>query len=423
MPLHVFGINHQSASVEIREKLAFPPESQADALADLAAQPGVGEAVLVSTCNRTEVYCQADDPAAARAWLVRAGERAGVAIDGLLYAHTDEAAVRHAFRVACGLDSMVLGEPQILGQVKQSVRSAQGAGTVGSQLGRLFQQTFAVAKQVRTETALGARSISMASAALKLAHNLFGDLSRTRMLLIGVGEMVELAATYFVAQQPQEVAVANRTLARGEEFAERFGARAMALADLPARLAEFDIVITGTASSLPIIGLGMVERALKVRRRRPIFVVDFAVPRDVEPEVAKLEDVFLYTIDDLGKAVAEGAETRRAAAAEAEALVEREVHAFRAMQKTRAAAPAIVELRRRAEEYREAELARARARLAKGEDPAKVLESLAKGLANKFLHHPSQALSQASEAEREHLVRAIERLFPEVQPDDTKHEP
>jgi len=307
--------------------------------------------------------------------------------------------------------------------VKQSVRSAQGAGTIGSQLGRLFQQTFAVAKQVRTETALGARSISMASAALKLAHNLFGDLSRTRMLLIGVGEMVELAATYFVAQQPQAVAVANRTLARGEEFAERFGGKAMALADLPARLADFDIVITGTASSLPIIGLGMVERALKARRRRPIFIVDFAVPRDVEPEVAKLEDVFLYTIDDLGKVVAEGAETRRAAAAEAEALVDREVQAFRELQKTRSAAPAIVELRRRADEYREVELARARARLAKGEDPAKVLESLAKGLANKFLHHPSQALSQASESERDHLVRAIERLFPEVQPDDAKHEP
>jgi glutamyl-tRNA reductase len=423
MPLHVFGINHHSASLDIREKLAFPPESQADALADLAAQPGVGEAVLVSTCNRTEVYCHADDPATARAWLVRAGERAGVAIDGMLYLHSDEAAVRHAFRVACGLDSMVLGEPQILGQVKQSVRSAQGAGTIGSQLGRLFQQTFAVAKQVRTDTALGARSISMASAALKLAHNLFGDLSRTRMLLIGVGEMVELAATYFVAQQPQAVGVANRTLARGEEFAERFGGKAMALADLPARLAEFDIVITGTASSLPIIGLGMVERALKARRRRPIFIVDFAVPRDVEPEVAKLEDVFLYTLDDLGKVVAEGAETRRAAAAEAEALVEREVQAFRELQRSRSAAPAIVELRRRADEYREVELARARARLARGEDPEKVLEALAKGLANKFLHHPSQALSQASEAERDQLVRAIERLFPEVEPDDAKHEP
>jgi glutamyl-tRNA reductase len=423
MPLHVLGLNHQSASLEIREKLAFPPEAQADALSDLAAQPGVGEAVLVSTCNRTEVYCRADDVGAARAWLVRAGERAGVQIDGMLYCHTDEAAVRHAFRVASGLDSMVLGEPQILGQVKQSVRNAQGAGTLGSHLGKLFQQTFAVAKRVRTDTALGAQSISMAAAALKLAQNLFGDLSRTRMLLIGVGEMVELAATYFVAQQPLAVAVANRTLARGEAFAERFDGKAMALAELPARIAEFDIVITGTASSLPILGLGLIERALKARKRRPMFIVDFAVPRDVEPEVAKLEDVFLYTIDDLGKVVQEGAETRRAAAAEAEVIVAREVEAYRAWQGSRAAVPAIVELRRRADQYREAELARARQRLARGDDPATVIEALAKGLANKFLHHPSQALSRAAEGEREHLMRAIETLYPQPEADDAKQEP
>ena len=413
MALHVLGLNHHSASLEIREKLAFPQESQAEALADLAAQPGVAEAVLVSTCNRTEVYCRADDAAAARAWLVQAGSRAGVDLDALLYAHSEQAAVRHAFRVAAGLDSMVLGEPQILGQVKQAVRTAEAAGTLGSQLGRLFQQTFAVAKQVRTETALGAHSISMASAALKLAHNLFGDLSRTRMLLIGVGEMVELAATYFVPQQPRSVVVANRTLSRGEEFARRFGARAMRLADLPAHIAEFDIVITGTASSLPILGLGLIERALKLRRRRPMFIVDFAVPRDVEAEVARLEDVFLYTIDDLGKIVAEGAETRRAAAAEAEVIVSREVEVFRAWQGSRSAVPAIVELRRRADQYREAELARAKQRLARGDDPAAVMEALAKGLANKFLHHPSQALSRAPETERENLMRAIETLYPQ----------
>jgi len=423
MPLHVLGINHQSASVEIREKLAFPPETQADALSELAAQPGVGEAVLVSTCNRTEIYCRAEDEKSARAWLVEAARRAGVDIDALLYHHTENEAVRHAFRVACGLDSMVLGEPQILGQVKQSVRNAQSSGTLGSQLGKLFQQTFAVAKQVRTDTALGAQSISMSAAALKLAQNLFGDLSRTRMLLIGVGEMVELAATYFVAQQPQAVAVANRTLARGEAFAERFNGKAIALADLPAHIHEYDIVITGTASSLPILGLGLIERALKARKRRPMFIVDFAVPRDVEPEVAKLEDIFLYTIDDLGKVVHEGAETRRAAAADAEAIVTREVEAFHAWQKSRTAVPAIVELRRRADEYREIELARARQRLAKGDDPAAVMEALAKGLANKFLHHPSQALTRATENEREHLIRAIERLYPQPEADDAKQEP
>ena len=422
MPLHVLGINHHSAPLEIREKLAFPPESQGEALADLAAQPGVSEAVLVSTCNRTEVYLRADDPATARAWLVKAGTRAGVQVDPLLYAHSEHEAIRHAFRVAAGLDSMVLGEPQILGQVKASVRTAEGAGTLGSHLGRLFQQTFAVAKQVRTQTSLGAHSISMAAAALKLAQNVYGDLSRTRMLLIGVGEMVELAATYFVAQRPAGLVVANRTLSRGEDFAERFGAQAMRLADLSAHIAEFDIVITGTASSLPILGLALIESALKARRRRPMFIVDFAVPRDVEPEVAKLEDVFLYTIDDLGKIVTEGAETRKAAAAEAEGIVSREVEVFRSWQQSRGAVPAIVELRRRADQYREAELARARQRLARGDDPGQVLEALAKGLANKFLHHPSQALSRAPEAERENLMRAIETLYPQAG-DGEKQEP
>ena len=412
MSFHVLGINHHSAPLDVREKLAFPPERQGEALAELVGQAAVSEAVLVSTCNRTEVYCNAEDPAALRAWLNAAAERLGLALDPYLYCHSGESAVRHAFRVASGLDSMVLGEPQILGQVKESLRVAEAAGTVGSQLGRLFQQTFAVAKQVRTETTLGAQSISMAAAALKLAQNVFGDLARTRLLLIGVGEMVELAAAYFVAQRPKEVVVANRTLARGEAFAERFNATAIALADLPSRMAEFDLVITGTASTLPILGKGLIESALKARRRRPIFIVDFAVPRDVEAQVAELEDVFLYTIDDLGRLVQQGADARRGAVDEAETLVAKHVAAFRAWQESRAAVPAIVELRRRVERFREIELARARGRIARGDDPAAVLEALSRGLTNKFLHQPSQALTRAGEAERERLTRALEVFFP-----------
>jgi glutamyl-tRNA reductase len=414
MPLHVLGLNHVSAPLEVREKVAFPADRQAQALADLASQPGVAEAVLVSTCNRTEIYFRADDSAAARRWLEGQAARAGLDIGPHLYMHSDEAAVRHAFRVAAGLDSMVLGEPQILGQVKESVRNAENAGTLGQLLGGVFRKTFSVAKQVRSETALGGESISMAAAALKLAQNIFGDLSRTSIVLVGVGEMVELAATYFVAQRPASVKVANRTLARGEEFAERFGGTAISLAELPDRLHEFDIVVTGTASTLPILGKGMFERALKARRRRPIFVVDFAVPRDVEPEVSKLEDVFLYTIDDLGSVVSEGRERRQSAAAEAEAIVAAQVSAWSEWQAARGAGPAIVELRRRADQYRETELGKARARLAKGEDPAAVIDALARGLANKFLHHPSQALSRASEGEREQLARAIETLYPDL---------
>jgi glutamyl-tRNA reductase len=423
MALLVLGINHLSAPLDVREKLAFPQERQSEALADLASQPGVAEAVLVSTCNRTEVICRADDEAAVRRWLDGAAAKAGVDLASHLYCHVDEAAVRHAFRVASGLDSMVIGEPQILGQVKQAVRLAEGAGTLGSTLSRVFQNTFAVAKQVRTETALGAQSISIAATSLKLAQNIFGDLSATRVLLIGVGEMVELAATYFTAQQPLSVVVANRTLARGEAFAERFSATAISLADLPARLHEFDIVVTGTASTLPILGKGMFERALKARKHRPMFIVDFAVPRDVEAEVASLRDVFLYTIDDLGGIVQEGAESRRAAMAEAEVLVERQLKSFLAWQGGRAAVPAIVELRRRADAYREKELAKARTRLARGDDPGSVVEALAKGLANKFLHHPSQALSRAGAGEREALARAIEVLYPEIEPSETPPDP
>jgi glutamyl-tRNA reductase len=418
MALHVLGINHISAPLEVREKLAFPPDRQGDVLADLAAQPGVGEAVLVSTCNRTEVYCQAEDAGSVRGWLEREAARSGIALAPHLYWHTGDAAVRHAFRVAAGLDSMVVGEPQILGQVKLSVRTAEHAGTVGATLGRLFQNTFAVAKQVRSETALGAASISMAAAALKLAQNLFGDLSRTTLLLVGVGEMVELAATYFVAQRPRSVVVANRTVARGEAFAERFGAEAIALADLPGRIAQFDVIVTATASSLPIIGKGLIEGALRARRRRPMFIVDLAVPRDVEAEVSELDDVFLYSLDDLGQIVQQGAEARRGAVADAEAIVERQVVVFREWQGARAAVPAIVELRQRADAYREAELARARARLAKGEDPNAVLEAFARGLANKFLHHPMLALSRAPDGDRDGLARAVRALFPEAEADD-----
>ncbi|HEY6555501.1 MAG TPA: glutamyl-tRNA reductase [Vicinamibacteria bacterium] len=413
MPLHVLGINHHSAPLEVREKLAFPPETQADALTALAARPGVAEAVLVSTCNRTEIYCRADEMATVRAWLKEEAARSGLDIEGHLYAHSESEAIRHAFRVASGLDSMVLGEPQILGQVKQSVRTAGHSGTLGSTLNRLFQHTFSVAKEVRTQTAIGAQSISMSAAALKLAQNLFGDISRTKMLLIGVGEMVELAATYFVAQGPQTVVVANRTLARGEAFAERFNGTAIALEQLPERLHEFDVVITGTASTLPILSKGAFERALKARRYRPMFVVDFAVPRDVEPDAAELEDLFLYSIDDLGTIVQEGAGQRQAAVAEAEIIVDRQVEAFQAWLKARSAVPAIVQLRAKADEYRAAELAKAKSRLAKGEDPAKVLEALASGLVNKRLHHPTQALNRAAEGERDSLLRAVEILFPD----------
>ena len=411
MPLHVIGLNHVSAPLDVREKVAFPAERQAQALSELAAQPGVAEAVLVSTCNRTEIYFRADNAATARAWLEAEAAKAGLDVAPHLYAHTDEAAVRHAFRVACGLDSMVLGEPQILGQVKQSVRAAESAGTLGHTLGNVFRKTFSVAKQVRTETALGGESISMAAAALRLAQNIFGDLSRTRMVLVGVGEMVELAATYFVAQRPASVKVANRTLARGEEFAERFGGTAISLAELADHLHEFDIVVTGTASTLPILGKGMFERALKARRRRPIFVVDFAVPRDVEPEVSKLEDVFLYTIDDLSSIIKDNLQIRRESVAQAEEMIATQAQSFVRWLEGRTVVPTITALQGHHNALRNAELERARKLLAGGTPPAEVLDQLARGLTNKFLHAPTQALNKAGDAERAELVAMFEKIY------------
>ena len=420
MPLHVLGINHHTAPLEVREKIAFPAERHAAVLAELAAQAGVAEVVLVSTCNRTEVYVDAADAAAVRAWLLAEAQRSGTSLESLLYLHAGDEAVRHAFRVASGLDSMVLGEPQILGQVKEAVRAAEAAGTLGSLLHKLFQQTFAVAKRVRSETSVGAQSISMASAALKLSQNLFGDLSQRRVLLVGVGEMVELAATYFAAQRPAAIVVANRTLERGEAFAQRFAGEAIALAEVPDRLSTFDIVVTGTASPEPILHKAHFKQALKARRHRPMFAVDFAVPRDIEPEAAELEDLFLYSIDDLGKIVQEGTEQRKAAATEAETIIASQVGAFRAWQATRAAVPVIVQLRSKAEQYRSTELAKAKARLARGEDVNAVLESLAQGLANKFLHHPTQALARVGDDDRAQLQRAIDVLFPDAEGEDKR---
>jgi len=284
----------------------------------------------VSTCNRTEVYVGADralvEPTVD--WLAGVGGVAAQTLRNHAYVLEGSSAARHAFRVACGLDSMVLGEPQILGQLKQAVREADSAGTLGATLQQMFQRSFAVAKEVRSSTEIGSHSISMAAAAVRLAAQLFEDLRDTKVLFVGAGDMIELAATHFAAQEPKAMAVANRTLDRGEKLAARLGAEAIRLAELPARLAEFDIVISSTASSLPIIGLGAVERALKQRKHRPMFMVDLAVPRDIEPEVERLLDVFLYTVDTLSTLVQRAGERREAAVAQAEAIIEVGVQGF-----------------------------------------------------------------------------------------------
>jgi len=411
-----FGLNHASAPVSVRERVAMPVEACRNALDALRAAFGgaVKEAAILSTCNRTEVYCAAQPQAAERLpqWLADYNQLDAQTLTPHLYRHERDDAVRHAFRVASGLDSMVLGEPQILGQMKDAVRAAGEAGALGTLLHQLFQRTFSVAKEVRSQTEIGAHSVSMAAAAVRLAERVFGDLHETNTLFIGAGEMIELCATHFAAQRPRSMMVANRTAARAEKLAGRFDAATMMLANLPERLAEFDVVVSCTASSLPILGLGMVERAIRSRRHRPMVMVDLAVPRDIEPEVARLDDVYLYSVDDLGRLVQSATDARRAAVVQAEAIIDARVQHFMHWLQSRAVVPVIRDLHQSADALRAAELDRARKLLARGDAPDAVLEQLANGLTQKYLHGPLAALNRSSDAEREQLLAWLPRLFP-----------
>ncbi|GGC89671.1 glutamyl-tRNA reductase [Undibacterium terreum] len=420
MQLLAVGLNHTTAPVSLREKVAFAPDQISQAV--VAARSWFGkdgtefgnEAAILSTCNRTELYAanQVDNPIDATAHFLADFHKLPYAeLRPHLYTLPQDNAVRHAFRVASGLDSMVLGEPQILGQMKDAVRQADAAGGLGTYLHQLFQRTFAVAKEVRTTTEIGAHSVSMAAAAVRLSQRIFDKISDQHVLFIGAGEMIELCATHFAAQNPKSLTIANRTLERGEALAHRFNGKAIRLAELPQQLAQFDIIISCTASSLPIIGLGLVERVVKARRHRPIFMVDLAVPRDIEPEIGALDDVFLYTVDDLGNVVQTGLENRQAAVAQAEAIIETRVQSFMHWVDGRVVVPVIQDLHESSEVVRMMELERARKMLAKGEDIDAVLEALSKGITAKFLHGPQQALHQAKGDERARLATLLPQLF------------
>ena len=414
MSVFALGLNHSTAPLDLRGRFAFAPEQLAPALKAFRDRlQRVSEVAIVSTCNRTEVYVAANRALVSPAvdWLASVGGVAPHTLREHAYVLEGSAAARHAFRVASGLDSMVLGEPQILGQMKLAVREAQIAGTLGGSLHQMFQRSFAVAKEVRTSTEIGAHSISMAAAAVRLASQLFEDLQNTKVLFVGAGEMIELVATHFAARNPRAIAVANRTLERGEKLASRFNAEALRLADLPQRLADFDIVISCTASSLPIIGLGAVERALKSRKHRPMFMIDLAVPRDIEPEVARLSDVYLYTVDDLATLVQSAGEKRQAAVEQAEAIIETGVQSFVHWLDQRGSVPLIQALHTQADDWRRTEIARARKLLARGENVDAVLEALSRGLTQKMLHGTLAELHAADGEHRADLAQTVSRLF------------
>jgi glutamyl-tRNA reductase len=411
MPLFTFGLNHQSAPLDVRERVVFNAETIQQALRDLVDRQRVREAAIISTCNRTEVYCSTDEPRSAVSWLADYHSMKPQQLDAYLYRYPQDQAVKHAFRVASGLDSMVLGEPQILGQFKEAARSAEAAGTLGLVLNKLFQRTFTVAKAVRSETDIGASTVSMASAAVKLAERIYPTIAGQNVLFVGAGEMIELCAAHFAAQHPKHMTFANRTEARAQQLADRFMGRVIPLNDLGAHLAHHDIVVCSTAAPLPLIGKGLVESALKARKHRPMLMFDLAVPRDVEAEVGTLGDVFLYTVDDLGKLAREGLDVRQNAVAQAEVIIENHVTEFMHWLGSRDVVPAIRTMRDAAERSRRHELERAQKRLAKGEDPQRVLDELSRALTNKLMHAPTHALNHADEEERVALAAMLSRLY------------
>ena len=426
MQLTVVGLNHQTAPLSIREKLAFAAANLPDAVSNLARSEAAEEAVILSTCNRTELYCVGESEKIIN-WLAKYHNLPVEEIRPYLYTLDNNETVRHAFRVACGLDSMVLGEPQILGQIKDAVRVAQEqessaptdqrqhtilTESINTHLNALFQKTFAVAKEVRTDTAVGENSVSMASASVKMAEQIFPSISDLNVLFIGAGEMIELVATYFAAKNPKLITVANRTHQRAQELCDKLSVNAEAclLNELPDILHDYDVVVSSTASQLPLVGKGMVERALKKRHNMPVFLLDLAVPRDIEAEVGELEDAYLYTVDDMMDIVQSGKDARKKAAAAAESMVEEKVSEFIRQQKNRQSVPLIRALRDEGERARRQVLENAMKQLAKGVSAEDVLERLSIQLTNKLLHSPTRTLNKAG-SDNSELIDAVAQIY------------
>ncbi len=412
--LLTLGINHKTAPVEIREKVAFAAENLERALKELISQEAVNEAAILSTCNRTELYCSLSraDRDILINWISHFHHLQHDDIEPYVYTYTNNDAVQHILRVASGLDSLVMGEPQILGQLKDAYTLATGAGAIGQQLNRLFQHTFSVAKEVRTNTAIGSNPVSVAFAAVSLAKQIFTSMSEHTALLIGAGETIELVARHLNEQGVKKIIVANRTVERAQLLASQFdGSEAIPLAEMPHRLQEADIVISSTASQLPILGKGAVESALKQRKHKPIFMVDIAVPRDIEAEVSKLRDIYLYTVDDLHEVIEENLKSRQVAAEEAEEIIEHQVEHFMGWLRSLDSVDTIRHFRSQAELTRDACIKQAERQLAAGKDAQEVLKELGRTLTNKLIHEPTVQMNQAAFEGRKHILEAAQELF------------
>lgn len=418
--LLTLGISHHKAPLAVRERVAFADADLAAAVTRLRGLPGVGEAALLSTCNRTEITAVTAEADQARLleWWQRERQLPHGLVEPYVYVHRDHASVLHSLRVAAGLDSMIVGEPQILGQMKHSYAIAGTAHTLGPVLSRLFQHAFAVAKLVRSRTQVGAHPVSVAYAAVQLARRIFPDFSGQTALIVGAGEIAELLARHLRGQGIGRVLIANRSLDRAQRLAREVGGYAIALADLPTHLPEADLVVSSTGARGLVLERDMVERAIGRRRRKPVFMVDLAVPRDIDPRVSELQDVYLYSIDDLRQVVAANLKLREAEARQAEALVEDYASGFNRWMESRDAAPTIRALRERAREHRDEVLDKARRMLAAGRPPEDVMAFVADTLSNKLIHGPSAALRRSDAVEQALLLASARKLF--ELPDDEK---
>ena len=412
MSLKILGLNHTTAPVEIREQVVFAGDDVPRALRALVDLEDVEEALVLSTCNRTEIYVKSaqGEPHGVRDWL-RSDQQLNTDAENALFLHQDDAAIRHLFRVACGLDSMVLGEPQILGQLKDAYRQAKSTGTLGAELGLLFEHTFSVAKKVRTDTDIGSSPVSVAYAAANLAKQFFSGFQQHTALLIGAGATIELVARHLAGKGIGRLFVANRDLARAQNLANQFDGFAVPLSELAGTLPEADILISSTASSDYIVSREMMQQAVTARKRRPVFAVDIAVPRDLDPSIGDMDDVYLYSVDDLDKVIMEGQKNREASVVDANRILEEETTRYLSIQRAKDVVPLITALRDRGHEYRMEVLEQARRRLARGADSDEVLEFVTASLLKKLLHEPSVRLRQAGEAKDETLLTAARDLF------------
>lgn len=423
MTLVAYGINHETAPIDLREKVSFGNDVISDALHELKNQKGIHEAAILSTCNRTEIYCSIDQEDIHKPidWLHDFHGMKQGQLTPFLYKHPDEYAVRHVLRVASGLDSMVLGEPQVLGQLKNAYQNAVAAGSIGHQLNRLFQHSFHVAKEVRTNTAIGNHPVSIAYATVRLARQIFGDLSKQTALLIGAGETIELTAKHLYENGLRRMIIANRTLERSQQLANKYSVYAIQIGDIPKHLAEADIVISSTASQLPILGKGAVESAIKARKHKPMFMVDIAVPHDIEVEVGEMDDVYLYSVDDLKDIVQENMQSRQNAAKQAEKIIDVQAQEFMGWLNSLDAVSTIRALRGQAEKIQEEVIQAGLSKLRNGADPETILQETARNLTNKLIHFPSSQLRNASAENRADLLQAAEELYSLNQSSDKKH--